>query len=81
MAVATVGAFALGDYVEGCAVIIFYQIGELFQSCLLYTSRFKANFINLEQTPKIFKKALTRSIPRATTVSYTHLDVYKRQRR
>ena len=28
MAVATVGAFALGDYVEGCAVIIFYQIGE-----------------------------------------------------
>ena len=37
-AVATVGAFALGDYVEGCAVIIFYQIGELFQSCLLYTS-------------------------------------------
>ena len=32
MAVATVGAFALGDYVEGCAVIIFYQIGELFQS-------------------------------------------------
>ena len=26
MAVATVGAFALGDYVEGCAVIIFYQI-------------------------------------------------------
>ena len=30
MAVATVGAFALGDYVEGCAVIIFYQIGELF---------------------------------------------------
>ena len=32
MAVATVGAFALGDYMEGCAVIIFYQIGELFQS-------------------------------------------------
>ena len=28
----TVGAFALGDYVEGCAVILFYQIGELFQS-------------------------------------------------
>ena len=27
MAVATVGAFALGDYMEGCAVIIFYQIG------------------------------------------------------
>ena len=34
MAVATVGAFALGDYVEGCAVIIFYQIGELFQALL-----------------------------------------------
>ena len=39
MAVATVGAFALGDYVEGCAVIIFYQIGELFQSVAVGKSR------------------------------------------
>ena len=39
MAVATVGAFALGDYVEGCAVIIFYQLGELFQSVAVGKSR------------------------------------------
>ena len=39
MAVATVGAFALGDYVEGCAVIIFYQIDELFQSVAVGKSR------------------------------------------
>ena len=39
MAVATVGAFALGDYMEGCAVIIFYQIGELFQSVAVGKSR------------------------------------------
>ena len=39
MTVATVGAFVLGDYVEGCAVIIFYQIGELFQSVAVGKSR------------------------------------------
>ncbi len=39
MAVATVGAFVLGEYVEGCAVIIFYQIGELFQSVAVGKSR------------------------------------------
>ena len=32
MAVATVGAIALGEYTEGVAVMLFYQIGELFQS-------------------------------------------------
>ena len=39
MAVATVGAFALGDYLEGCAVILFYQIGELFQGVAVGKSR------------------------------------------
>ena len=39
MAVATVGAFALGEYVEGCAVMIFYQVGELFQSVAVGKSR------------------------------------------
>lgn len=32
MALATVGAIILGEYVEGTAVMLFYQIGELFQS-------------------------------------------------
>ena len=39
MAVATVGAIALGDYVEGVAVMLFYQIGELFQSYAVGRSR------------------------------------------
>lgn len=39
MAVATVGAFVLGEYVEGTAVMLFYQIGELFQSYAVGKSR------------------------------------------
>ena len=45
MAVATIGAFALaiyqrsGDYIEGIAVMLFYQIGELFQSYAVGKSR------------------------------------------
>ena len=39
MAVATVGAFALGEYQEGAAVMLFYQIGELFQSVAVGKSR------------------------------------------
>ena len=39
MAVATVGAIALGDYKEGVAVMLFYQIGELFQSYAVGKSR------------------------------------------
>ena len=39
MAVATVGAIALGEYTEGAAVMLFYQIGELFQSYAVGKSR------------------------------------------
>ena len=39
MAVATVGAIALGDYKEGVAVMLFYQIGEFFQSYAIGKSR------------------------------------------
>lgn len=39
MAVATVGAIALGEYTEGVAVMLFYQIGELFQSYAVGKSR------------------------------------------
>ena len=39
MAVATVGAICLGDFVEGTAVMLFYQIGELFQSYAVGKSR------------------------------------------
>ena len=39
MAVATVGAIVLGDYAEGTAVMLFYQVGELFQSYAVGKSR------------------------------------------
>ena len=39
MAVATIGAIAIGDYREGVAVMLFYQIGELFQSIAVGKSR------------------------------------------
>ncbi len=39
MSIATIGAFALGEYPEAVAVMLFYQVGELFQSYALQQSR------------------------------------------
>ena len=39
MAIATIGAFILGEYTEGVAVMIFYQLGELFQGIAVGKSR------------------------------------------
>ncbi|MBQ7822270.1 MAG: cadmium-translocating P-type ATPase [Clostridia bacterium] len=39
MSVASIGAFILGEYTEGCAVMILYQLGELFQSIAVGRSR------------------------------------------
>ncbi|OME94619.1 MULTISPECIES: heavy metal translocating P-type ATPase [Paenibacillus] len=39
MSVATIGAFCLGEYSEGIAVMLFYQVGELFQSYAVSKSR------------------------------------------
>ncbi len=39
MAIATVGAFCIGEYAEGVAVMLFYQVGELFQSVAISRSR------------------------------------------
>lgn len=39
MSIATVGAFAVGEYPEGVAVMLFYQIGELFQNYAVNRSR------------------------------------------
>ena len=57
MAVATVGAIALGEYLEGTAVMLFYQIGELFQSYAVGKSRknitelmdIRPDYANIEQ--------------------------------
>lgn len=39
MSIATVGAFVIGEYPEGVAVMLFYQVGELFQSIAVNRSR------------------------------------------
>lgn len=39
MSIATIGAFSIGDYAEGVAVMLFYQVGELFQSYAVDRSR------------------------------------------
>lgn len=39
MAIATIGAFFVGEYSEGVAVMLFYQVGELFQSYAVHKSR------------------------------------------
>ncbi len=57
MAVATVGAIVLGEYLEGTAVMLFYQIGELFQSYAVGKSRrnitqlmdIRPDYANIEQ--------------------------------
>ena len=63
MAVATIGAIALGDYQEGTAVMLFYQIGELFQSYAVGKSRrniselmdIRPDYANIEQDGKLEK--------------------------
>ena len=64
MAVATVGAIILGDYTEGVAVMLFYQIGELFQSYAVGKSRrnisdlmdIRPDYANVEVDGKLEKK-------------------------
>lgn len=63
MTVATVGAIVLGDYQEGTAVMLFYQIGELFQSYAVGKSRkniselmdIRPDYANVEQDGKLEK--------------------------
>ena len=61
MAVATIGAMILGEYSEGVAVMLFYQIGELFQSIAVGRSRrsiselmdIRPDYANLEQDGEV----------------------------
>lgn len=63
MAVATIGAILLGDYKEGVAVMLFYQIGELFQSYAVGKSRrniselmdIRPDYANIERDGKLEK--------------------------
>ena len=61
MALATVGAFVIGEYPEGVAVMLFYQVGELFQSYAVGRSRqsiaalmdIRPDYANIEQDGKL----------------------------
>ena len=65
MAVATVGAIVLGEYTEGVAVMLFYQIGELFQSYAVGKSRrnisdlmdIRPDYANIENDGKLERVA------------------------
>ena len=65
MAIATIGAFALGEYPEAAAVMLFYQIGELFQSVAVGKSRrsisalmdIRPDYANVERNGEIVQVA------------------------
>lgn len=63
MTVATVGAFAIGEFPEAVAVMLFYQVGELFQSYAVDKSRksiaslmdIRPDYANIEKDGKVLK--------------------------
>ncbi len=63
MAIATIGAFAIGEYPEGVAVMLFYQLGELFQDIAVGHSRksikslldIRPDYANIKEGEKIKK--------------------------
>mgnify|MGYP000742226495 CR=1 FL=1 len=46
MSIATIGAFIIGEYPEGVAVMLFYAVGELFQSAAV--NKAKGNIVTLK---------------------------------
>ncbi|MCT7553141.1 heavy metal translocating P-type ATPase [Aliarcobacter butzleri] len=64
MSIATIGAFVLGDFVEGIAVMVFYQIGEMFQKVAVNNSRdsinslldIKPEYANVKEGENVFQK-------------------------
>lgn len=66
MALATIGAFAIGEYPEGVAVMLFYQVGELFQDMAVSHSRksikslldIRPDYANIKNGDEVVKVAL-----------------------
>ena len=93
MSIASICAFILGDYPEATAVMLFYQIGEYFQSRAVNRSRrsiselmdIRPDYANISrdgQLEKVYPDEVhvgDTIIIKPGAVSYTHLDVYKRQ--
>lgn len=71
MSLATIGAFVTGEYKEGSAVMLFYQIGELFQSYAVGRSRksisslmdIRPDYANIEVNGKLIQKAPEEIMP------------------
>ena len=71
MAIATIGAFIIGEYPEGVAVLLFYQIGELFQDMAVHRSRksianlmdIRPDFANLKKGEQVIKVSPTEVKP------------------
>lgn len=63
MSIATIGAFLIGEYPEGVAVMLFYQVGELFQSYAVRKSRksianlmdIRPDYANVKRNDEIFQ--------------------------
>ncbi|MGM1046295.1 MAG: heavy metal translocating P-type ATPase [Bacillota bacterium] len=63
MSIATIGAFIIGEYPEGVAVMLFYQVGELFQSYAVDKSRksiaglmdIRPDYANVQRNGKLVK--------------------------
>ena len=89
MAVATIGAIALalyeksGDYTEAIAVMLFYQIGEWFQSYAVGKSRrniselmdIRPDYANIERDGKLEKQIRMKS-KSAASLSYSRVKKY-----
>lgn len=75
MALATVGALAIGDYPEAAAVMLFYQIGELFQDMAVDKSResiaslmdIRPDYANVEQNGELVQVA-PDTVPSGTVI-------------
>lgn len=76
MSVATVGAIGLGDYAEGVAVMLFYQIGELFQAVAVGKSRrnisalmdIRPDYANIEDEDGNLQKADPEDVAVGTVI-------------
>ena len=71
MTIATIGALIIGEYPEGVAVLLFYQIGELFQDMAVHRSRksiadlmdIRPDFANLKTGEQVIKVSPTEVNP------------------
>ena len=60
MTIATIGALILGEHSEGVAVMLFYQVGEWFQSYAVSKSRFARTMLTSKGTENWFRLTRTR---------------------